>query len=56
VAAFLGLIEKDIAAGRNVRDRSGTGSFQSVARVCVMYIRGLTCWGAGNIFKPSEVT
>jgi antitoxin PrlF len=56
LAAFLGLIEKDIAAGRNVRDRSGTGSFQSVARVCVMYIRGLTCWGAGNIFKPSEVT
>ena len=29
LAAFLGLIEKDIAAGRNVRDRSGTGSFQS---------------------------
>jgi antitoxin PrlF len=28
LAAFLGLIEKDIAAGRNVRDRSGTGSFR----------------------------
>jgi prlF antitoxin for toxin YhaV_toxin len=44
LAALLGLIEKNIEAGRDVRDRSGTGSFQGCRSSLALYIQGLTCW------------
>jgi hypothetical protein len=56
LAAFLGLIEKDIAAGRNVRDRSGTGSFQRCRSGLRHVYTRIDILDAGNIFKPSEVT
>jgi bifunctional DNA-binding transcriptional regulator/antitoxin component of YhaV-PrlF toxin-antitoxin module len=55
-AAFLGLIEKDFAAGCNVRDRSGTGSFQRCRSGLRDIYTRIDILGAGNIFKPSEVT
>jgi hypothetical protein len=56
LAAFLGLIEKGIAADRNVRDRSGTGSFQRCRSGLRDVYTRIDILGAGNIFKPSEVT
>jgi hypothetical protein len=54
LAALLGLIEKNIEAGRDVRDRSGTGSFQGCRSSLALYIQGLTCWAQAISASPTR--